>query len=77
MNPTQAHQQQQIQAALKNASDVTCDECKNTHFVSAFVVKKISALVSPSGQEIVVPLQILKCDKCSHVNEEFLTPDET
>ena len=76
MDVTEAQQQQQIQAALKNASDVFCDECENTHFVPAFVVKKLSALVSPSGQDMVVPLQILKCDKCSHVNKEFLTPAE-
>ena len=80
MNPAQAQeaqqqaQQQQLQAALENALDVTCDECQNDHFVPVFVVKKVSALVSPNGQEIVVPIQALKCDQCNHINELFLKP---
>ena len=80
MNATQAQQtqqqaqQQQLQAALENAADFNCDECENDRFVPVFVVKKISALVSPNGQEVVVPIQALKCDKCNHINELFLKP---
>jgi len=72
MNANEAQQQQQIQAALKDAIDVDCDECQNGYFTPVFAVKKISALVSPNGQEIVIPLQILKCDKCNHINDSFL-----
>jgi|18_taG_2_1085343.scaffolds.fasta_scaffold21500_2 uncharacterized Zn finger protein len=68
----QQQQMQQVKAALKNATDVNCEKCENGHFVTAFVVKKLSALVSPTGQEMVMPLQILKCDDCGHVNELFL-----
>ncbi len=63
MNVTEAQQraqQEQLQAALENAADVNCDECQHDHLVPVFVVKKISALVSPNGQEIVVPIQALK-----------------
>ena len=77
MNATQAQQeaqQQQLQAALENAADVNCDECENSRFVPVFVVKKVSALISPNGQEIVVPIQALKCDQCNHINELFLKP---
>ena len=70
MDATQA-QQQQVQAALKDAIDINCDECQSAHFVPVFMVKKISALVSPNGQEIIVPMQVLKCDKCNHINELF------
>ena len=70
----QAQQQQQLQAALENAADVACDECENDRFVPVFVVKKISALVSPNGQEMVIPIQALKCDQCNHINELFLKP---
>ena len=72
--PDQRAQQQQLQAALENALDVNCDECDNDRFVPVFVVKKISALVSPSGQEVIVPIQALKCDSCNHINEVFLKP---
>ena len=72
MNPTQQQMQQQIQASLKDATSVECEECKNAYFKPAFLLRKISALVSPTGQEIIVPVQVLKCDSCNHVNEAFL-----
>ena len=31
----------------------------------------VSALVSPSGQESMVPIQVMICIKCDHVNDVF------
>ena len=41
-------------------------------FHKAFVLKKISALVSPSGQEGLVPVQVFSCGNCGQVAEGFL-----
>jgi len=67
----QQQQQQQLRVNLQDAEDVTCEECKNTFFTPAVMIKKLSALVSPTGQETMVPVQIFQCNKCSHVNEDF------
>jgi len=63
---------QHIKIDLQNAEDVECDECANTYFVPAFLIKKISALMSPTGQEMMAPVQNFQCSKCGHVNEQFL-----
>ena len=34
-------------------------------------MRKMSALVSPSGQETIIPMQVFACEKCGHVNKEF------
>ena len=47
-------------------------ECKNETFEPAFIIKHLSALVSPSGQETMMPIQLFKCSKCGHINEKFL-----
>jgi len=60
-----------IKVDLKNAINMECEVCQNDHFVPAFIIKKIPALLSPSGQEMIVPIQVFKCDKCHHVNELF------
>jgi len=31
----------------------------------------MSALVSPSGQETIIPMAVFACEKCGHVNKEF------
>ena len=60
-----------MQLNLDNATDVSCDECGKKVFSQAFLIKRISPLVSPNGQEIMVPMPIFKCSSCGHVNEAF------
>jgi len=71
MNNT-GQQQQQIKVDLSSAVDVKCDECEGTLFVPVFAMKRLSALLSPTGEEVMVPMQTFKCTKCDHVNEEFV-----
>ena len=28
--------------------------------------------MSPNGQEIIAPVQVFGCNKCGHVNKEFM-----
>ena len=64
--------QQSINFNLAEAESVTCEKCNGELFSPAFMIKRISALMSPTGQETLAPIQIFKCDSCSHVNELFL-----
>ena len=57
---------------LNNVDNFTCEECAGDTFSPSFVIKQLSALMSPSGKETLIPLQIFKCDKCGHINELFL-----
>jgi len=65
-------EKQEISINLKDAYDISCDECGSNYFTPAFQIKKLSALVSPSGQETMIPIQLFQCSKCGHVNEDFL-----
>ena len=38
--------------------------------------KRLSALVSPSGKEQLVPIPVFRCDDCGHINDEFLPKSE-
>ena len=64
--------QQQINIDFTQVDNINCDECGGNYFSPTFVIKRISALMSPTGQETLAPMQIFKCDNCSHVNELFL-----
>ena len=64
--------QQPININLAEAESITCNNCGGELFSPAFMIKRISALMSPTGQETLAPIQIFKCDSCSHVNELFL-----
>ncbi len=63
---------QNINLDLSNVDNIKCEECESEIFTPAFVIKQISALMSPTGKETMVPIQLFKCSKCGHVNEKFL-----
>lgn len=60
------------QSALDTALDLSCEKCGNKYFTEATMVKKVSALVSPTGKELLVPVPVLSCLDCKHVNDIFL-----
>ena len=56
---------------LTHAKDITCEKCEHKGFKQTMMLKRLSALVSPNGQESIVPVMAFACDKCGHINEEF------
>jgi len=64
--PTQAN------IDISKADDVKCAECGHDVFIPVFMIKKVSAIMSPNGQEIIAPVQVFGCNKCGHVNEEIM-----
>jgi uncharacterized Zn finger protein len=63
--------QMQEQIDISKTSAIKCDSCENQTFKQSLLLRKLSALVSPNGQETLVPVQVFACEKCGHVNAEF------
>lgn len=49
---------------LLAADNEQCDKCGSYFFRETTVLKKLSALMSPTGKEELIPLPIWVCDKC-------------
>ena len=62
----------QVNVDISQADDVKCDKCGHDVFIPVFMIKKVSAIMSPNGQEIIAPVQVFGCNKCGHVNKEFM-----
>ncbi len=60
---------------LSKANQMKCEKCENLTFKQTIMLHKLSALVSPNGQETIVPAAVFACEKCGHVNEEFAKSD--
>tara|TARA_Y100000361_G_scaffold98618_1_gene88483 strand:+ start:779 stop:1054 length:276 start_codon:yes stop_codon:yes gene_type:complete len=65
-------QAQQVQVSLKDADTIKCKSCNNYLWIQSFVLKKLSALVSPTGQEAMIPVQVYSCGNCGKVAEGML-----
>ena len=61
----------QEQIDISKTSAIKCEKCENQTFKQSLLLRKLSALVSPNGQETLVPVQVFACEKCGHVNSEF------
>jgi uncharacterized Zn finger protein len=57
---------------LSNAQDVTCESCGNYTFQEVALMKRVSALVSPTGKEAIVPIPTFGCNACGFINKQFL-----
>ena len=58
--------------SLKDADTIKCKSCNNYLWIQSFVLKKLSALVSPTGQEAMIPVQVYSCGNCGKVAEGML-----
>ena len=59
--------QQKVQVDLQDAETMTCLECNNKIFIQGYVIKKISAIMSPTGQEVIAPVQVFNCGNCGEI----------
>ena len=63
--------QMQEQIDISKTTPVKCEKCENQTFKQTLLIRKLSALMSPNGQETIVPMAVFACEKCGHVNAEF------
>ena len=59
--------QKQVQLDLSDADTMKCQSCENPVFIQAYVIKKISAIVSPTGKEVIAPIQVFNCGNCGEM----------
>ena len=58
---------QGVQIDISKADTIVCEECGNASFIQAFFLKKLSALMSPTGKESIVPMQVFSCGNCGAI----------
>ena len=70
----QQPQQPQQQVDLSKADTVRCDdpECNNVLFIQSTIIKRLSAIVSPTGKEALVPIDVYSCGNCGKVPKTML-----
>ena len=68
----QKQKPQQVKVDLGQADTIKCKSCGNYLFIQSFVLKKLSPLVSPTGQEEMIPIQVFSCGNCGAVLDGML-----
>ena len=55
---------QQVQVDLEDAETMICQKCGNKIFIQGYVIKKISAIMSPMRIVVIAPIQVFNCGNC-------------
>lgn len=64
--------QQKVNIDISQADTVKCAECGSEQFKMEYLIKKVSALLSPTGDEVIIPVQVFSCSNCGIIPEDFL-----
>tara|TARA_B100001113_G_C20510345_1_gene362679 strand:- start:22 stop:294 length:273 start_codon:yes stop_codon:yes gene_type:complete len=62
----------QVAVDLRKAETLKCEHCGNYLFIKSTVLKRLSALVSPTGEEGIIPIEIYSCGNCGQVPKDML-----
>jgi Zn finger protein HypA/HybF involved in hydrogenase expression len=71
-HPNPAPPKANVQLDLNEADTITCKECGNASFIESYFLKRISALVSPTGKEAIVPIQVFACGNCGSIPQKMI-----
>ena len=55
----------------EDMKDIVCENCGGKYFRQVHAFKRVSALLSSTGKEQIVPVPTFRCDDCGHINAEF------
>ena len=67
VRPMKPLPKQQVKIDLSDADTMKCQKCGNSIFIQGYVIKKISAIVSPTGKEGIAPIQVFNCGNCGEM----------
>jgi len=48
-----------------------CAVCHHTQWKVVYLLKKLSALISPTAKQTIVPIQVFACDSCGTMSPLF------
>ena len=63
--------EQQMNVDMSQTTAEVCESCENETFTQVYQMRRLSALLSPAGQESMIPIQVFACAKCGHINKGF------
>ena len=76
MKPLTGGKAPQNEIDINDTETITCEDCNNATFIPAFFLRRISPIVSPTGQEAMVPIQVYSCGNCGKVPDKLMPTND-
>ena len=72
MKPRKPLPKAQVKVDLAQAETMKCEYCENYLFISSTIIKRLSAILSPTGEETLIPIDVYSCGNCGRVPKTML-----
>lgn len=57
---------------LSNTTPIKCEKCQGEVFVEGMMLRKVSRIMLGDSKDGILPIPVFVCQKCGHINKEFL-----
>ena len=72
MKPRKPLPKAQVKVDLAQTETMKCEYCDNYLFISSTIIKRLSAILSPTGEETLIPIDVYSCGNCGRVPKTML-----
>ena len=60
------------QLNIEDTESLKCDACGNYNFIKSNFIRRVSPLMSPTGQEAMIPIEVFACGNCGKVPDKMI-----
>ena len=60
------------QLNIEDTESLKCDACGNYSFIKSYFIRRVSPLMSPTGQEALIPIEVFSCGNCGKVPDSMM-----
>jgi|TARA_Y100000996_G_C22311451_1_gene556412 hypothetical protein len=60
------------QLNIEDTESLKCDACGNYTFIKSYFIRRVSPLMSPTGQEAMIPIEVFACGNCGKVPDKMI-----
>ena len=65
------------QLNIEDTESLKCDACGNYTFIKSYFIRRISPLMSPTGQEAMIPIEVFACGNCGKVPDKMIPSNDS
>ena len=65
------------QLNIEDTESLKCDACGNYTFIKSYFIRIVSPLMSPTGQEAMIPIEVFACGNCGKVPDKMIPSNDS
>ena len=65
------------QLNIEDTESLKCDACGNYTFIKSYFIRRVSQLMSPTGQEAMIPIEVFACGNCGKVPDKMIPSNDS